>query len=315
MTDGLFEKVKESLTIAEAWRKLALPGDPKRGVMRSPFRADKTPSFSIYGDGRKWKDHSTGDGGDVIDFWAMAKGQEPKDVILAMAEALGIPADSPLPALRSRRFKRLMPAPARPDAKISRFTPESCRFDAIPDPLGTWLHAKGITRRTVLDLARQGRIGLQGSQIVFFYETGTKVRRELADSHSCYWAAGFAESPWLVQECDSPAIRRVCICEGESDTMRLRALVGPDTAVIGMPGASWRPSPVMCWRIGAFREVILCFDGDRAGHEAEDRIASLMLEHARGVRLGRMEMEDGKDVCTTSQKILTNFLANPVPIR
>jgi hypothetical protein len=63
--------LKETLRIPELWQRLGLPGAPVR-TCRSPFRPDKTPSFSIYDDGRHWKDFGTGETGDAIDFIARA---------------------------------------------------------------------------------------------------------------------------------------------------------------------------------------------------------------------------------------------------
>ncbi|MDB6138700.1 MAG: primase, partial [Verrucomicrobiaceae bacterium] len=63
--------LKTRLTIPELWLRLGLPGTPGR-CCRSPFRADRTPSFSIHDQGRRWKDFGTGEGGDAIDFLATA---------------------------------------------------------------------------------------------------------------------------------------------------------------------------------------------------------------------------------------------------
>lgn len=67
------KEAKESLTIVDIWHMLGLPGQPSKSC-KSPFRRDKKPSFSVYDDGRRWKDFSTDEGGDVIDFIAKAKG-------------------------------------------------------------------------------------------------------------------------------------------------------------------------------------------------------------------------------------------------
>jgi len=63
--------LKEACTIPDVWERLGLPHAPGRHC-RSPFRKDRSPSFSIYEGGRRWKDHGTGEGGDVIDFIAAA---------------------------------------------------------------------------------------------------------------------------------------------------------------------------------------------------------------------------------------------------
>ena len=59
-TDSPLQAAKERLLIPDLWQWLNLPGNPGRSC-RSPFREDRSPSFSIYADGRKWKDHATGD--------------------------------------------------------------------------------------------------------------------------------------------------------------------------------------------------------------------------------------------------------------
>jgi hypothetical protein len=65
------QSLKEILRIPEVWDRFGLPGQPSISCS-SPFRPDKSPSFSVYDEGRKWKDHGTDDGGDVIDFLARA---------------------------------------------------------------------------------------------------------------------------------------------------------------------------------------------------------------------------------------------------
>jgi hypothetical protein len=65
--------LRETYTIPQAWQALGLPGEPKEhGDMRSPFRDERKPSFSIHSNGTAWKDHGTGEGGDVIEFIRMA---------------------------------------------------------------------------------------------------------------------------------------------------------------------------------------------------------------------------------------------------
>ena len=63
--------LKDKLLIPEVWQRLGLQGSPGKAC-RSPFRQDRHPSFSIHEAGRRWKDHGTGESGDVIDFIAAA---------------------------------------------------------------------------------------------------------------------------------------------------------------------------------------------------------------------------------------------------
>ena len=65
----------ERLSVCDVWQRLGVEGKPGRNgkACRSPFRPDRNPSFSIYMDGRRWKDHATGEGGDAADFCAKAR--------------------------------------------------------------------------------------------------------------------------------------------------------------------------------------------------------------------------------------------------
>jgi hypothetical protein len=81
---------KQNLTIEKAWVMLGLPGNPLRGLNRSPFRQDQNPSFSIYGGGRRWKDFGTGEGGSVVDFVVMATGLPLADAIRKTCELAGV---------------------------------------------------------------------------------------------------------------------------------------------------------------------------------------------------------------------------------
>lgn len=65
------DEIKARLTIPDVWRMLQLPGEPGKSCA-APTRPDKKPSFSVFDDGRRWKDHASGEGGDVLDFIAQA---------------------------------------------------------------------------------------------------------------------------------------------------------------------------------------------------------------------------------------------------
>lgn len=64
------DEIKSRLTIFDAARALGITLKGRGSAYHSPFREDGNPSFSIFDDGKRWKDHATGDSGDVIDFLA-----------------------------------------------------------------------------------------------------------------------------------------------------------------------------------------------------------------------------------------------------
>jgi hypothetical protein len=87
--DSPLQAAKEELPIPALWQLLNLPGKPARSC-RSPFREDRNPSFSIYDGGRKWKDYATGEGGDAVDFVAVAFGISNEDACRKLIELAGV---------------------------------------------------------------------------------------------------------------------------------------------------------------------------------------------------------------------------------
>ena len=67
------ELAKESLDIPALWDHLGLPGRPGKSC-KSPFREDRKPSFSIFDNGRGFKDHATGEAGGLVEFVQLAAG-------------------------------------------------------------------------------------------------------------------------------------------------------------------------------------------------------------------------------------------------
>jgi hypothetical protein len=67
------EEAKARFTIPALWRMFNLRGDPG-SPCHSPFREDRSPSFSVFDKGRRWIDHATAERGDAIDFLAKIKG-------------------------------------------------------------------------------------------------------------------------------------------------------------------------------------------------------------------------------------------------
>jgi hypothetical protein len=82
-------EIKLAYRIPAAWRDLKLDGEPGKCVC-SPLREDdEHPSFSLYDDGKKWKDHATNECGDVIDFVARALEMDTKGALAWIRQRLG----------------------------------------------------------------------------------------------------------------------------------------------------------------------------------------------------------------------------------
>ena len=76
--DSPLEVAKERIRIPDLWRELGLEGEPRKHC-RCPFHEDRSPSFSIFDDGRVWKCHAGCGEGSVVDFLAKARGLSDAD--------------------------------------------------------------------------------------------------------------------------------------------------------------------------------------------------------------------------------------------
>jgi hypothetical protein len=101
--DGLLQRAIAILSIDKLWDQFGYPtrnGNP----VCSPFREDRSPSFSVYDEGRRFKDHGDGSRGDSFDFYQRAKGQDAKTAFVGFVELAGLGAElkknkpSPSPA-------------------------------------------------------------------------------------------------------------------------------------------------------------------------------------------------------------------------
>lgn len=110
--------MKRSYSIARAWQDLGLRGQPGKCVC-SPFREDRSPSFSVFAEGMKAKDFATGEGFDVFDLVSKARGCNTAEAIAFVRERLGVAreprrAEPPQP----RAGPKLPPLRAATDAEL-----------------------------------------------------------------------------------------------------------------------------------------------------------------------------------------------------
>lgn len=118
ITHSPLERAKAHLIIPDVAARL-FPGWRAAPSCKSPFRQDRNASFSVFDDGRKWKDHATGEYGDIVDFIAKARGISKCDAaheLIAMAGAQGPVASRPVAV---ERKKTADAAPSLPLAPMS----------------------------------------------------------------------------------------------------------------------------------------------------------------------------------------------------
>lgn len=105
------EQAKSLVTIFDLWQHFGFEGNPeKQNPVRSPFRPDRNPSFSVSRDGRTFHDFATGDKGDVVTFWARVTGLPDREACLSFMEYAGTGRRTITPITR-------IPSPASPPAE------------------------------------------------------------------------------------------------------------------------------------------------------------------------------------------------------
>jgi hypothetical protein len=104
--------LKARFTILDAWAALSLPGTPGKSC-KSPFREDHRPSFSVYADGARFKDHANGaHAGDVVDFIKLALDCDTGAAVRWIRERIGEAPPEPIRPAKPKPAKRPAKWPA-----------------------------------------------------------------------------------------------------------------------------------------------------------------------------------------------------------
>ena len=286
-----------------------------------PFHSEKTPSFHITPAENVYYCMGCAKGGDAIKWMMDFHSLSFTDAVRALAADMMLHFSEVRETLAPKRFKKLaMIEEKKQDEKVAfvdrKRACENLDAELRKNPdLRMWFRGKHIHTDVVQYLCEEMGIGWWGGRLVYFYPNGAiKIRESLESSRSSRWIAGSAEECWLsgdIHLCEGG----IWIFEGESDLMRSSPLVPPFHYEISMPSASWTPTPEQCYRIGAFREVTLCFDGDRTGREATKRISTLLKKHANGCKVYDLQMPDGMDCCKLTDEELKKLIDSKVELK
>jgi CHC2 zinc finger len=182
------DDIKARLTVVELWARLYPNSAPKTGrnwIYKSPFREDKTPSFSIFSGGTRFRDHATGDAGDVISFASLAYGISSKEAIrklsgevCALPERRNIAPPTKKPELDVKEYERLV------DQCLDGF-----RLDANT-VLHRLLKAKNIPHEIAMSMRNEESLGCHQGCPAYIYDNGIKVRYSAESSRSTRWLIG-----------------------------------------------------------------------------------------------------------------------------
>jgi len=288
------EAAKARVSIADAWLALRLPGEPRRTCC-SPFREDRHPSFSIFADGRAWKDFATGEKGDVVSFVMAATGCSPADAIKRVLELAGGIA-SPV-ALQPRQGPA-KPAPERYDGLAGLTLEPPTLGDLITlAELRDWPSFAGLEIARMRGLLRVADVPHRGEvhrAWILTDESRRSAQARRLDGKPWPGAGGEFKSKSLRADAEAPpgladvleADRRaVLIAEGEPDALAalLLAWANEDAdrfGVLCMPGASRPFTPAVLEKLKGRRCRVLR-QADEPGHRCALAWAESL--HAAGV--------------------------------
>jgi len=319
MGDDL-NRIKAEYTIFAAWHDLRLPGSPGANC-RSPFREDdKHPSFSIFDNGRAWKDHGTDEGGTVVDFVMTARDCDTAEAIAWLMEKHGILQLTG----ESGRAKSRTAGHKQP----SGLTIAELLKAAVEGDGRTWrkfAEMRGLTCGGVQVMARGGflrfgRVPWSGKPVPSFIVTdrsqrAAEVRRwdgGMFGNHKAYPLAGVKKScplGWqhVVEGDDEQA---VLMTEGATDFLTAIDLYCRYRK--GGGGASWLPLGVLGASVKTLDESLAAAlhrhplrivpDADEAGRKMAEHWRGL-FPHAKVLRLPQ-----GTDLTDNRNEINVNEL-------
>ena len=328
MTAPDIADIKERLPIPEAWRLLGLPGEPGRCVA-SPFRADRHPSFSIFDDGRRFKDHSgASPAGDVLDFIAAALRCDTKG---ALEWARGVLGGGAVPVSGVRAPIRSVDG--RTDAAPPRKLPP-LRL-AQPGELEALARLRGF-RVPVLEAAQAAGLlrmvpAERGWGAVCWavtcparriaearrldgrpfperrWKDGSGSEHRLAERKCHAWAVTAQAKAWPVNLAAVQAARAVAFCEGGPDLLAALHLIdregAQDVAAVAMLGAANGRLAAECLPAFKDKRVRIFAHHDAAGYAAAQcwarqlRAAGAAVDAFSVATLERHDGKRGKDLC------------------
>ena len=275
----LFAEARERFTIADLWSTFGFEGTP-RSSCRSPFREDRSPSFSIFADGKAWYDHAAGQGGDVIEFIRAAIGSDHRGVRAWLSQHL---SGNTAPVCRvkvpSMRHKR-------PDEPRSIQWPSEIRDGTATDlsALCEWrgISCAGAWLLTEVGVARFTEIDDHPCMVITDREGRAAEIRRLDGSLFPYDRKAYplkgVDKSWLV---GAELLRHegstssVMIVEGATDLLAAFDLLTSymdhggkrKWAPVALLGAACRRLDATCAELIRGRHVRLVPDGDAAGAE------------------------------------------------
>ncbi len=309
---------KARLNIHGLWIHFNYPGKPAASC-RCPWREDHKPSFSVNADGTLWNDFSTGDAGDVVDFFQRASGLSQKDACKRFIELAGghytPPPRTACPRPKSSEAK---PKPAFPD--LMQGTLADCIQLSIRRNIGRegieWASERGLLHFATLKdrpawiITDTARVNAQARRMDGQQWEHISAKAYTLPGSWASWPIGIREAQ------DFPAI---ALCEGGPDFLAAHYLAlweqSPDhtkrdvsCVPVAMLGASHRIH-ADALPLFAGKHVRIFGHDDEAGRGAVERWAAQLASVGADVdafNFAGLVQTDGKPVKDLNDALLMN---------
>jgi hypothetical protein len=319
------DAAKVRVGIADAWRALGLPGEPLRTCC-SPFREDRHPSFSIFADGRGWKDFATGEGGDVVSFVKCATGYTDAEAIRRVLELAG---DNASPVALAPRKGPAKPVPVPYDglAGLDLQPPTLGEVLALAE-LRHWPTFAGLELAASRGLLRFASVKHWGdTHLAWIVTDHARKSAQARRLDGEQWPGdGYAyKSKTLRADADHPPgladvvacdRRTVLICEGEADTLAALLLawagdIADKVGVVCLTGAS-KPLPPSVLDTLRGRRCRVLRQTDTAGHKAA--LAWAESVHAAGIAVDLANLDGRTRADGTPAKDAADLCRRPADL-
>jgi hypothetical protein len=319
------DAAKSRVSIADAWRALGLPGEPRRTCC-SPFREDRHPSFSIFADGRGWKDFATGEAGDVVSFVKCATAGTDAEAIRRVLDLAGGNV-SPVALAPRQGPSKSVAVPYDGLAALDLQPPTLGEVLALAE-LRHWPTFAGLelaARRGLLRMADVRHRGETHRAWIFTDDARHSAQARRLDGEPWPGDGHTFKSKTLRTDPDAPPgladvvacdRRAVLICEGEADTLSALLLawagdIADKVGVICLAGAS-KPLPLAVLEKLRGRRCRVMRQTDPAGHKAA--LAWAESIHAAGIVIDLANL-DGR-TCADGQpaKDLADLCQRPADL-
>ncbi len=254
----------------------------------SPFRAERKPSFSIYDNGRKFKDFATDETGDSITFYALARNIDNKQAIKELAgDAKGFsfiaqnrPTKQPLETTETPKPSLIIPPLTWDTAKAKTlstqrgFNVEALEIAYKAGVFG-FCEYKGLSSWIITDSTKQNAQARRTDGKLYF----GKLKAMTLKNSKCSYPLGLSTIG------DK---KLICIAEGSTDFLALYHFayifnVVDDIAPLAILGAS-QSIKAECLNALAGRHVLIFPDADEAGRHALNKWGEALSQVSKSLR-------------------------------